>query len=201
MIIQCMPSPLHQCISEEFLTAIHRTTADLPLSVESTIITTSNEDFNEFSGQYQGSRKIPDAAVLLDVDGIMRIKIAMEVGFTENYQDLVQDIRKWLEGAGAAVAILVKIKEAPVYRDPSRHFSDQEKAEFFSQPLSENAQDFNVDGEFGPATYKGLQWTGVIASADLEVWRRDPGTGLARKDRRNTVRCCNFSYCGIFAHY
>ncbi len=89
MIVQCMSSPLHQCFSEAFLVAVHRATADLPASIDSTITTTSNEDFNEFFEQYEGSGKIPDAAVFLDdINGSTHVKIAMEVGFSENYQDL-----------------------------------------------------------------------------------------------------------------
>jgi len=122
-----MPSSLHQCISEAFLTAIHRTTADLSLSVDSTIITASNESFNEFSGQYDDFEKILNAAIILnDINGTTQIKLAMKVEFAKSYEDLIQDIRTWLEGVDAAVAILVKIEEASVYRDPSCRFSDQE---------------------------------------------------------------------------
>jgi len=184
-----MPSSLHQSISEAFLTAIH-TTADLSLSVDSTITTTSNESFNEYSGQYDGSEKILNAAIFLDdINGTTQIKLAMKIEFAKSYEDLIQDIRMWLEGADAAVAILVKIEEAPVYRDPSCQFSDQEKAEFYCQELRVRAQDFNVDGQFGPATYKGFQCVGEISSASLEVWRPDSKTGLARQDRINTVVC------------
>ena len=193
MIIQCMPSPLQQCFSEAFLTAVHRTTGDLPPSVDATITTTSNEDFNEFSGRYAGSVKIPDAAVFHDdINGNLHVKVAMEVGFAENYEDLAQDIRKWLEGAGAAIAILVKIEEAPVYRNPSSNLSDQQKAELYSRTLRVETQDFRADGEFGPATYKGLKWVGEIASASLEVWKRDSRTGLAVTDRDAIVSHC---YC------
>ncbi len=193
MIIQCMPSPLHQCFSEAFLVAVHRTTADLPPSIDSTITTTSNENFNEFFEQYEGSEKIPDAAVFLDdINGSTHVKIAMEVGFSENYQELFQDIRMWLEGADAAIAILVKIEEAPIYGNPARNLDDQEKTELYSQTPKLKIQNFNVDGEFGPATFKGLQWVGKISSATLEVWKRDSRTGLAIKDRNDIVSCCYY---------
>lgn len=127
-----MPSPLHQCFSEAFLTAIQRSTHDLPSAIDSTIITSSNENFNDFTGNYENSRKIPDAAVFLnDVNGDTQVKVAMEVGFAENYRDLVQDIRKWLEGAGAVVAILVKVEETPPYNNPSLTMDDDEKEELF----------------------------------------------------------------------
>jgi len=89
-----MPSSLHQSISEAFLTAIHRTTADLSLSVDSTIITTSNESFNEYFGQYDGYEKILNAAIFLnDINGTTQIKLAMKVGFAKSYEDLIQDMR------------------------------------------------------------------------------------------------------------
>jgi hypothetical protein len=176
MVIQCMPSPLHQCISEAFLTAIHRTTADLPLSVDSTITTASNESFNGFSGQYDGFEKILNAAIFLDdINGTTQIKLAMKVGFAESYEDLIQDIRMWLEGADAAVAILVKIEEVPVYRDPSCRFSDQEKAEFYCQELRVKAQDFDVDGKFGRLFARGFSGQGKY---HLRVWRY--GDGIQR---------------------
>ena len=190
MIIQCMPSSLHQSISEAFLTAIHRTTADLSLSVDSTIITTSNESFNEYFGQYDGYEKILNAAIFLnDINGTTQIKLAMKVGFAKSYEDLIQDMRMWLEEADAAVALLIKIEEASVYRDLSCQFSDQEKAELYCQELRVKAQDFNADDQFGPSTYKGFQCVGKISSASLEIWRRNSKTGLATKDQINTVGC------------
>lgn len=183
MIVEFMPSPLHQCISEAFLTAIHRGTDDLPSAIGSTITTSSNEDFNDFTGKYENSVKVPDAGVFLDdINGDMQIKIAMEVGFAETYQDLVQDVRKWLEGAGAVLAILVKVEETPVFQNPSLSMDGDEKEHLFSQSPGVRARDFRIDGDFGPALYKALQWVGRISSVELETWTRDPSTGLASKN-------------------
>ncbi len=77
-----------------FLTGFHRTTADLPLSVDSTITTASNESFNGFSGQYDGPENILNAAIFLDdINGTTQIKLAMKVEFAKSYEELMQDIR------------------------------------------------------------------------------------------------------------
>lgn len=188
-MVQCMPSPIHQCIADAFLSAFHRATADLPPAVDSKFTTTSNENFNAFSGAYDGSEKVPDAAVFLDdINGDTQVKITLEIGFAENYEDLKLDAKLWLEGTHANVVLLVNIYELPAYRSPLRNLSDEERNDSFAHGPTPEGKDFLLDGQLGPVTHRGYKWAGEISSVMLEVWKRHPMTGIAMQDEERIVR-------------
>ena len=185
MTIQCMPSPVHECIPSVFLKEFYKSTADLPDSLQSRISTAGAEDMRGFSGRYAGSQKAPDLSIKFrDPDGKRRLKCVFEVGFAENYNDLVQDAQRWLEGKQTIVlVVLANVEEMPPYKDPMRDLSETEFAQLnFSGSSTVEESDFRLQGEYGPVMYQGLCWAGNIVSVSLEIWRRDPITGLARKD-------------------
>ena len=185
MIIQCMPSPLHEFIPSVFLKEFYKSTADLPESLQSRISIAGAEDMRGFSGRYTGSQKAPDLSIKFrDPDGKRRVKCVFEIGFAENYNDLVQDARRWLEGKQTILlVILANVEETPPYQNPMQELSEMDFAQLdFPGSLTIEENDFAVQGEYGPVMYKGLCWVGNIASASLEIWRRDPDTGQARID-------------------
>ena len=185
MTIQCMPSPVHECIPSVFLQKFLESIADLPDSLKSRISTAGAEDFRGFSGRYTGSKKTPDLSIKFrDPDGKRRLKSVFEVGFAENYNDLVQDAKKWFEGKQTIVSVvLANVEEMPPYKNPMNGLSETEFAQLnFPGSTTVEESDFRLQGEYGPVTYQGLCWAGKIASVSLEIWRRDPVTGLAKKD-------------------
>ena len=79
-----MSSPVHQSIIFIFSEGFIFTTADLPAPVHRNIIAVSNQDFNGFEGQYLGSNKTPNLAVLYRNDtGVRKAKFILEVRFSE----------------------------------------------------------------------------------------------------------------------
>ncbi|KAL9124004.1 MAG: hypothetical protein Q9217_006623 [Psora testacea] len=157
--------------------------ADLPDSIDTKIEITA-ESINGFSGKYAGSEKTPDLLIKFeDPDGETRVKFVFEVGFAENYNELVKDAQGWLEGKQTiALVVLANVEELPPYKDPIRHLSDTEFAQLELPDSAEiEGSNFSMQGEYGPAVYKGLCWVGRIASVSLEIWRRDSVTGLARR--------------------
>lgn len=43
----------------------------------------------------------------------------------------------------------------------------------FPEASQVKTSDVKVGGEYGPATYKTLEWVGRILAGFLEVWKRD----------------------------
>ena len=212
MTIQCMPSPIHESIPSVFLRKFHQSTADLPDSLQSRIDVSGSEDTRGFSGRYSGSQKAPDLSIKFqDFDGKRRLKCVFEVGFAENCNDLVQDARRWLEGKQSVVlVILANFEEMPSYKNPMKDLSSVEFIQLnFPGSLTIEESDFTLQGEYGPVIYRGLCWAGKIASASLEIWRRDSVTRLARKDGDrivslsliNVAPYTNLSITGSFWQY
>lgn len=187
LIIQCMPSPVHESITSIFTRGFIAAQESLPGQLSSRISTAANRDFRGFGGHYTGSNKTPDLAVQFKNDaGNREIKFVLEVGFSETYEDLLQDAKLWLEGKHeVSVVVLVKFEETPSYQCPVRD-EDLEALEFPSESEI-NIVDFELQEEYGPVVYKGLQWVGCISTAYMEVWKRDPVTGLATKNGNRIV--------------
>lgn len=115
-MIQCMPSPTHQCVADESIKEAIITSYPLPLALKSRLKISSNETHYRFSGRYADSEKTADASLLLSSAGHpITVKLVMEVGFSEIYEDLVEDAAMWIEGAGVTIVILVNFTEETCY--------------------------------------------------------------------------------------
>ncbi|KAI9773366.1 MAG: hypothetical protein M1840_007581 [Geoglossum simile] len=184
LIIQFMPCPVRESVVSIFSAGFISATADLPAPVRRNIATVTGQDFIGFGGKYLGSGKRPDLAVLFKDAGARKAKFILEVGFAETYEDLVQDAKMWLEGKHeVSVVVLAKFEETPAYRCPTRDFNDEDFERLESPPALElDGSSIRLDGEYGPAIYKGLAWVGRISTAFMEVWKRDPVTGLATQN-------------------
>jgi hypothetical protein len=185
-----MPSPVHESVVCPFSRGFFNATMDLPSSIQNRMNVATNEDFGGFAGTYSGSSKTPDLAIQLkNANGKREIKFVLEVGFSETYQELVDDAKLWLEGKEeVSLVMLVKFTETPSYRCPARNLGDHELEQLeFPEPADIQVTNFNSGGEYGPVTYKGLQWAGVISEAFIELWTRNPATGKATKVGRRRV--------------
>jgi len=187
-----MPSAVHESVVYPFNAGFVEAAANLPLSVRTRMNVATNQNFKGFAGRYSGSSKTPDLAIQFKnaATGKREIKFILEVGFSESYDDLVEDAKLWLEGKQeVSLVVLVKFTEDPGYQCPARGLDDEELERLeFPEPADIDVDDFNSEGEYGPVTYKGLQWAGVISEAIMELWTRNPATGLATKSGNRRVR-------------
>jgi len=181
-----MPSPVHESITCTFSEGFFDAKAQLPKPMRANMNIVQNQNFNSFGGRYRGSSKIANLAVeFQNAAGELEPKFVVEVGFSEKYEDLVQDIRLWLEGTrGVSVVGLVKFYETPKYRRPDL---DNEEIEQFPDITEIRGQHFTFEEEYGPVKFRGLAWVGCISEAFIEVWRRDLATGSAFQDGNRMV--------------
>jgi hypothetical protein len=161
------------------------------MSVQMDANLVTNQTFTGFEGRYAGSSKLPDLALLSrNAAGVIEPKFILEAGLSEQYEQLVQDAKLWLEGTrNVSIVVLVKFTEKPKYQCPIPNVTvkDLNRLDIPKKPSEIRAEDFNLEGEYGAVTYKGLKWMGEITEAFLEVWKRNPATGLAVKDGTRTV--------------
>src|SRR5256885_6829369 len=115
LIIQCMPTAVHESIQHCFTKAIDQAEIDLPYPAQCFCV--QGQAMNQFNGQYLGSVKIADLAVQIrNARGQMETKLVVEIGFSEEYNAL---IRLWLEGMDSvSICMLVSFDEEPRYRCP-----------------------------------------------------------------------------------
>jgi hypothetical protein len=180
-----MASPLQQSIvgllEEEIITTIK----SLPRHIDNTIFTTHNLDYYRFGDKWAHSRKRPDLAIRVkNAFGEFEFKWVLELGFAETYEQLVEDMKLWLEGSKSVfMAVLVKFTETPAYKCPVSFDQDLEELNIPSMPAEVHTCDVVANGDFGPIFYRDQQWVGHISEAYMEVWKRDINTAKRQGDR------------------
>jgi hypothetical protein len=146
-----MPTAVHESIQGCFTEAVIEAEIGLPRDVRCVFV--YNEEMGGFKGQYSGSNKIADLAVQIkNADSELETKLVFEIGFSEKYEDLVQDVRLWLEGKSSiSMCVLVSFieDECPINKEEFRKLK-------FPNPWELEPKDIDLEGPFGPATYKGL---------------------------------------------
>ena len=179
-----MPTPLHESIGSVLAQQFSLHIADLE-----GIDLVLGEDFKTFGGSWEDSEKRPDLGVeAVNANGVSEIKWVLETGFTETYEELVEDARLWLEGCPeVSTVVLVKFHETPEYRCPVGFDESPEDLGIPSDVRAILRQDVVLNGEYGPAYYKDIEWVGQISEAFMEIWVRNNADGRAvkRGNRRN----------------
>ena len=135
---------------------------------------------------------IPDAAIMFDDEiGNSKLRLIMEVDFSESCEDLCKDVRIWIETANVSIAFLVNIDESPMYKDLTVQLSDDTKDGIFASHETIGTSDFLLTDNFGPVSFANVNWVNKIATAIIEVWRRGCTSGKAEKDYKSFV-CFNY---------
>lgn len=128
----------------------------------------SGKEFIEFGGKYEGSVKVPDLALeLKDANGFFQPLVVLEVGMTETYEELLEDIHLWMSCDSIQMIIILNVKETQRYRFPE-NARDRMPTEIAS--ISKN--DFHLLGAWGPVIYQGFTFVDAISEVLLEVWTK-----------------------------
>lgn len=186
-----MPTPLHNAITNELAGAFNRAELSVPQMYGLTIGTLSNEEYLTFEGSHANSTKIPDLGVEFEFQGVLKLRLGVEVGFTETYDHLKDSARLWLEGYPSVVlVVLIKLLEQPRYQSPLRELDDEEIKELSLPATSTMRNEIMGDSTvppLGPVHYRGAQWTGRLAGVWVERWSRDEN-GKAHQTGPGQVR-------------
>ena len=179
-----MPSPLHQSITSILTEQFIVSKATLPQDLQRQTSISWETDINDFGDDWFGSEKRPDMS--LEVRN--ELKWVVEAGLSETYDQLVEDAQLWLEGhPTVAMVVLIKFCEVPRYRCPVLFDQDPEE---LGIPLNLQAitqAEVTMEGQLGPATYKGLQWVGKISEVFMEIWVKDGDGRAVRQGNREDL--------------
>ncbi|KIW77022.1 hypothetical protein Z517_09468 [Fonsecaea pedrosoi CBS 271.37] len=170
-------------LRDHFIILFHRV---LPQQLRKRVKIHTTVEEEVFEAEYEGSFKIPDLGISLRKNDSpeRELQWVLEVGFSETYEDLQEDMRLWLTGQPTcSMAVLINITESPAYRCPLDF--DLDICDELNIPRDSPRQikegDFSLQGEYGPVEFKGYQWVGQISEVYLETWTRNPRTGQPRR--------------------
>lgn len=195
LITRCMPSPIHDAVQVFFQRRLKQLLIERRISyADSTRFELqTGTDVGRFTGDRAGSRKQPDVAVIAagdddeeDLNSDFPL-VAVEVGFSEGYEALRNDMELWLVGSEGKVrvVVLISLLETPHYQ--AHHFltdDDDQGAETPSETTPSGAFSSVVvpvvatpPAPYGPYLHNDLILVGKITGF-LELWRLDPTTKL-----------------------
>jgi hypothetical protein len=119
-IVQCAnESPIHESTCQFFHTVTEAANSRLQTLIPSCSVTAggaSKADLFDAGGRKRVKGKVPDFSfdvAVGDEETPLFPRIVVEVGYTETYDDLHKDIKRWLLGSGGYVrcGILVKLEQ------------------------------------------------------------------------------------------
>jgi hypothetical protein len=186
-----MPFPLHQSILSEMIMQIVDSLHGLPANLRRRIRVVPSERFWSFGGQWDGSQKEPDLSIWIrNTDNERELKWVLEVGFAESYEQLKNDVRLWLEGSSQVSMVTIAwFCEEPKYRCPVPKEIDPREVLGISKDCRDiRSRDVVVQGAYGPAFFKELQWVGEITGIYMESWVRDAKGKPRRRGLRKDLK-------------
>ena len=181
-IVQLMPTPIngmvHSSIQNNFAVAL----SSMSLAVRRQFRAQGAVDQILQHGQYF-SVKAPDFELLSDVegDGVQRSVMVVEMGFSQSYESLRQDVEEWFNGSPSMrMVILVDINEKPRYQNPLRGLPAKDIIRLLAATTKQEAVEPQPGFPWAGFYLRGFPFVGVL-EGNLEVWIRGP-------DRRAKMR-------------
>ena len=196
-IIQWMPSPLHKNFVSPFMFSYAIAAQDLRSEITRQLNVVGSQKVGAFTGAYKGTKKEPDVLFKCRGQDDILYTAVVEIGFTETYEDLVDDIKLWIEGnRDMRTVILIKVEEDPRYYSPTSKMEDAKVKDLgFPDPsnlkISMVIKDPN--DSFGPLQINNLVWVGKMV-VFLEIWKKDTTNGKAKQQGTRSVSCTFFSF-------
>ena len=196
-IIQWMPSPLHEVFATPIIISNAVATQELRSEIAGQINVVGTQRVGAFTGAYEGSTKEPD--VLFKYEGQdqnVLYTAVVEIGFTETYEELIDDAKLWIEGnQDIRTVILIKVEENPRYHSPTSKLEDDEVEDLgFPDPKDLRTSlvvPKDLNDSFGLLQINNLSWVNKM-SVFLEIWKRDAENGEAKQQGTRSVSCTSF---------
>ncbi|KAK9251062.1 hypothetical protein V1507DRAFT_506220 [Lipomyces tetrasporus] len=122
------------------------------------IVDAGSSDVRGSGGGYEHSVKQADGLFQYVGPGAGPATVAFEVGFSQNYDSLLNNKDMWIRGCRAKACVLICLNESPRFRNPT-------EPSLATVPL---------DGSyFAQIRYRDHVWAGGVTEAFIEVWRAD----------------------------
>lgn len=196
-IIKWMPSPVHEAFTSSFYESYAFAIQDLRSEITKQLNVVGTQKVGAFTGAYKGSKKEPD--MLFKYKGQDRKVLytaVIEIGFSETYKELIDDIKMWIEGnKDIRTVILIRVEENPRYRSPISKLEDDEVKSLDFPHFRDLDTSMVIlkgrDNSFGPLQIINLVWVNKM-SVFLEIWKRDPVNGEAKQQGIRSVSCTSF---------
>lgn len=189
-----MPSGVHERLISCFIGRHEIARESLPNAIAEQMGAVGSQRVGGFTGKYQGSKKEADVLFTYQQESRKILyTCAVEIGFSETYEELVEDARLWIEGQhDVKTVILIKVVEDPPYCSSIHKLRDGEFRRFgFPHPSDLDTSMVVLEDQadrFDKLKIRGLTWVGKTY-AFLEIWKANTVTGNAEQQGVRKVSC------------
>ncbi|KAK9492796.1 hypothetical protein V1508DRAFT_128720 [Lipomyces doorenjongii] len=105
------------------------------------------------------------------------LRVAIEVGFSEEHPGLRRDKDMWIKGRNAKVVILLCLRESPRFKNPEIAYDDIDDVNMELARMGQTVAKAGLrnleQGAYGPMEYRNHRWFGKLEEAFIEIWRAD----------------------------
>ncbi|KAK9491996.1 hypothetical protein V1508DRAFT_456537 [Lipomyces doorenjongii] len=146
-----------------------------------------DSEYSIVDDEGRNSIKTPDGGLMyINDEGNTALTLIIETGVAESYQQFKQDIKLWLNQFECHTAMIIFLTEDPSFRNPANESNNTCSAT--ERGVFESAMRHSWrDSPFGPYCFRGHTWFGTMATATIEVVRKNPTTGKLRTKKTEVV--------------
>ncbi|KAK9250430.1 hypothetical protein V1507DRAFT_467579 [Lipomyces tetrasporus] len=148
------------------------------------VVLVGDSEYSIVDDQGRFSRKTPDGGLTYsDEEGKEALTIVIEAGFSESYQQLKRDVKLWLNQFECHTAMIIFSTENPSFRSPTNEGNNT--CSVTERGLFESAMEHTQRvNSFGPYCFGGHTWFGTMATATIEVLKKNPTTGRIKSKKQ-----------------
>lgn len=194
--IKYFASDLHEEVTSQFQLVYETSSQSLGAEIKERIRVLGSPS-TRLEGKYHHSKSAPDAAFKFrnGSDRGTKLSTVVEVGLSENYEDLCEVAATWLNGKPSIqLVILVKITENPGWTSMSSvgdYELEEAKKLLRSRTLDLEETEPRLDDITDSLTFKGMPLVNAM-TVFMELWKRDEdGNPVRSGDRLWYVHDCS----------
>ncbi|KAK9327611.1 hypothetical protein V1520DRAFT_393749 [Lipomyces starkeyi] len=185
VIINTVPTALHSESACGLQELIFRSVRDTLIRLNKgdlcdDVLLVGDSDHSIVDEQGRNSRKTPDGGLqYINDEGKNALTFIIEAGFSESYRQLKKDVKLWLNQFECHTAMIIFLTENPGFRSPTNEGNN-------TCSVTERANTWRVS-PFGPYCFRGHAWFGTVATATIEVLKKNPTTGRIKAKKQEVV--------------
>ncbi|KAK9481681.1 hypothetical protein V1527DRAFT_455781, partial [Lipomyces starkeyi] len=119
-------------------------------------------------------------------EGQNALNLIIEAGFSESYQQLKQDVKLWLNQFECHTAMIIFLTENSSFRNPTNEGNSTCSVPERGLFESAMANTWSVS-LLGPYCFRGHAWFRTMATATIEVLKKNPTTGRIKAKKHEVV--------------
>ncbi|KAK9364605.1 hypothetical protein V1509DRAFT_678257 [Lipomyces kononenkoae] len=192
-LFNTIPTALHSGSASGLQDLISRSVRDTLIRLNKgelcdDVLVVGASEYSIVDDQGRISRKTPDGGLqYINKEGKNALTLIIEAGVSESYHQLKKDVKLWLNQFECHTAVIIFFTEVPRFRSPTNEGNNAISVTERGWLESAMEHTWRVS-PLGPYCFRGHTWFGTMATATIEVLKKDPTTGRIKSKKCEVTR-------------